>query len=369
MTLSPFILEEYLAQYEFTAPYLLCCSDTETYGMDEIVQMASPEERTLWGSLRLSYTEPNGHPLLRQQIVESFYPTLSPENILCFAGAEEGIFSALHTVCEPGDHVIVLGPCYQSLMEIPKFRGASVTTLFLREENQWRIDIDAIKKAIQPNTKCLVMNFPHNPTGQVIRPDELSALIQLLDHHGIWLFSDEVYRLLGSPKEGWAEPAASHYPRAISLGVMSKSFGMAGLRVGWIACQDKVMLEKISGFKHYLSICNSAPAEILSLIALRNKEAILKRNNEIVAGNIALLDDFFQNDLFSWVRPEGGCVGFVNYKSDTSVDNFCAKLVDKKGVLLLPASVYNYPSNHFRIGFGRKNMTEALLRLESFLIS
>jgi aspartate/methionine/tyrosine aminotransferase len=364
-----FRLEEYLTQYEFSAPYLLCCSDAESFSMQEIVALGSNDDQQLWQKLRLSYTETFGHPILRETIAKALYPNLLAENILCFAGAEEGIFASLYTLLNESDHAIVITPCYQSLLEIPLLKGATVTQIELKEEQQWRINIDEIKRAITKNTKCVVMNFPHNPSGQIISQEDQSALVRLCDGHGIWLFADEVYRLLGKPKMPWANPAAVTYNKGISLGVMSKAFGMAGLRIGWIACQDKKMLHTIKQMKDYLSICNSAPAEILSIIALNNKEAILKRNNDIVANNLGLLDVFFAEykNLFSWVRSEGGCVGFVRYLADEPIEIFCKRAVEKAGVLLLPASIYDVKTNHFRIGFGRKNMHEALDAFRKFL--
>lgn len=369
MTINAFKLEEYLTQYEFNSPYLLCCSDAESFSMKEIIDLANPVDNSLWENLRLHYTEPYGLPQLRNEIVNSLYPSLQAENILCFAGAEEGIFASLHVICEPGDHVIVLTPCYQSLLEIPKLKGASITEIALKPEENWHIPLQNIKAAIKSNTKCIVMNFPHNPTGQVISKNELNDLIDLCASNDLWLFSDEVYRLLGTPSTPWAIPATECYPKAISLGVMSKAFGMAGLRVGWIACQDTHLLHKIKKMKDYLSICNSAPAEILSLIALKNKDFILKRNNQIVSDNLVLLDHFINEyqDRFTWVRPQGGCVGFVNYKSTEAVDDFCERLIKQTGVLLMPASVYNHQSQYFRIGFGRKNMPVALEKFKDFL--
>lgn len=367
--MNTFKLEEYLTKYEFSSPYLLCCSDAESFAMSEILELASTEDKVLWDNLRLQYTEPYGLPLLREEIAKSLYPNLKAENILCFAGAEEGIFASLYVLSEPGDHVVVLTPCYQSLLEISQLKGAEVTQIPLREENNWCIDVKEIARAIQPNTKCVIINFPHNPTGQVITQAALLELIALCDQHGLWLFSDEVYRLLGSPQEPWADAAACLYSKALSLGVMSKAFGMAGLRIGWIACQDTELLHKIKKMKDYLSICNSAPAEIMSLIALKNKAKILDRNNKIVADNLVLLDEFMDEyqDLFAWKRPQGGCVGFVHYKGTKSVDSFCASLVKDCGVLLLPASVYDYPTQHFRIGFGRKTMPEALDKLKAYI--
>jgi len=369
MSINVFKLEEYLTHYEFSAPYLLCCSDAESFSMEEILAMASVEDKSLWDHLRLGYTEATGMPALRQQIADSLYPGLKSHNILCFAGAEDGIFCALHTICEPGDHVIVFTPCYQSLKEIPRLKGAHVTEIELSEANQWSIDLGMLKRSIKSNTKCIIINFPHNPTGQIITTQQLQELVSLCQASGIWLFSDEVYRLLGSPLNGFADPAAVVYPKALSLGVMSKAFGMPGLRVGWIACQDTQMLKKIEYMKHYTSICNSAPSEVISLIALKNQDAILARNNKIVAENLALLDQFIDDHqaLFGWVRPQGGCVGFVNYKAKEPIEKFAKRLVKEKGVLLMPASVYDFKSNHFRIGFGRKNMPQALERLTEYL--
>lgn len=367
--MNAFKLEEYLAKYEFSAKYLLCCSDAESFTMSEILDMAGAEERNLWNNLCLGYTETQGLPLLRKIVAHELYQELEADNILMFAGAEEGIFCALHALIEVDDHVIVLTPCYQSFSEIPKLKGSGVTEIQLQEENDWRIDLNAIQNAIKPNTKCIIINFPHNPTGQVIEEKELKALTDICKSRGIWLFSDEVYRLLGHPTKLWAPPAAIVYDRALSLGVMSKAFGMAGLRIGWVACQDKTVLKKIEHIKHYTSICNSAPAEILSLISLRNKGKILRRNNDIVMDNLKLLDQFFieYSKLFEWVRPQGGCVGFAKYKGADSIESFCERLVSKQNVLLMPASIYDYNSSHFRIGFGRKNMPQCLDQLKEFL--
>lgn len=367
--MNVFKLEEYLGKYEFSAKHLLCCSDAESFQMSDILSLASPEEKELWDNLRLGYTEVQGFPLLRKVVADKFYKGLEADNIFMFAGAEEGIFCTLHALIEEGDHVVVLTPCYQSLLEIPRLKGADVSEVALKEKNDWRIDLNEIKDAIRPKTKCVVINFPHNPTGQVIDEDELKGLIDLCKQNGIWLFSDEVYRLLGKPNKPWSTPSACVYDRAISLWVMSKAFGLAGLRIGWIACKDKTILKKIEYTKHYTSICNSAPAEILSLISLRNNDKLLERNNQIVEENLKILDKFFieYSHLFEWVKPQGGCVGFVKYKGAESVDAFCDRLVKESGVLLMPASIYSHESNHFRIGFGRKNMPESLERFKEFL--
>lgn len=364
-----FKLEEYLGRYEFVAPHLLCCSDAESWTIRDLLEMGAEKDKTDFLDLPLSYTELKGNPVLRKLIAESFYPGLSPDHILITAGAEDGIFCTLTTLLNAGDHCIVLVPCYQSLYEVPYEKGVDITSIPLREENQWKIDVEEIKSSIRGNTKALIMNFPHNPTGQVITQEELKELTDLCATHNIWLFNDEVYRLLGNPTQGWADPVVSLYSKGISLGVMSKAFGLPGLRIGWIACQDKKLVQDVERMKHYTSLCNSAPSEYLACLALKNASTLLERNNTITQRNLDELDRFFQEyrDLFSWVRPQGGCIGYVRYHGNETTDDFCHQLVQEQGVLLLPGSIYNHSKKYFRIGFGRLNMSEALNQFKMFL--
>lgn len=367
MKLPIFQLEDYLAKWEFKAPYLLCCSDAESMEMKELLQMADDEALHLWNNLRLSYTEAAGLPLLRTEICH-LYSTLSANHIYCLAGAEEGIFCTMNVLIQPGEHIIVVTPCYQSLEDLPKSLQAQVTTIPL-DPVHWNLDLDRIKHALKPSTRMIVINFPHNPTGTVLDRSTLNDLVALARSQGAYLFSDEVYRHLESDESIRPPAIADLYEKGISLGVMSKAFGLAGLRIGWLASQDEAFLKKIADFKHYLSICNSAPSELLSLIALRSKETILQRNRSIMLSNLTLLDQFFERyaSFFSWIRPQGGCVGFPKLLTGELVDDFTKELVLEEGVLLMPGSIYNDTNNHFRIGFGRKNMPEALQRLERFM--
>jgi aspartate/methionine/tyrosine aminotransferase len=150
---------------------------------------------------------------------------------------------------------------------------------------------------------------------------------------------------------------------------MSKSFAMAGLRIGWLATRDRDLLARCAAFKDYTTICSAAPSEILALIGLRARDRVLPRSRRIVTDNLVLLDDFFRRrrTSFSWVSPRGGSVAFPRFLGDGSVDDFAARLVEAEGVLLLPGSQFGHPGNHFRIGFGREDLPEALGRLEAFL--
>jgi aspartate/methionine/tyrosine aminotransferase len=369
MPLPPFQLEEYLTEHEFSTPYLLGCSDAETMPMQALLAMANSEEANAWDNLTLGYTCTWGDLALRQQIAHSLYPGLTADNVLCFAGAEEGIYAATQVLCQPGQQVLVLTPCYQSLQTLPAHAGAEVVPIPLTAAEQWRLPLDRIEQAITLQTCGIMLNFPHNPTGQVLRQTELDALVNLCEHHGLWLFSDEVYRLLGNPVTPWAQPVASAYAKGLSLGVMSKAYGLAGLRIGWLACQDIALLHRIKQVKDYLSICNSAPSELLARIALRNQASILDRNNTLVADNLALLEAFMiqHRHTFDWVSPQGGCVGFAFYKGPLPLEAFCHQLRDTQGVLVLPGTVYGLDTPYIRLGFGRRNFSETLAKLDTFL--
>lgn len=368
MKLPLFKLEDYLAQWEFKAPYLLCNSDAETLSVKELVAMADPEAKSLWENLHLGYTESRGLPLLREAVA-SLFTKITSEEILMFAGAEEGIYCTMQTLISAKDHVIAIVPAYQSLVDLPKSFGADVTTIRLKAEQNWKLDLEMLTKAIRPNTKLVVINYPHNPTGATLDLPTLNKLIQLCRQSNAYLFSDEVYRFMELDEKDRLPPVADLYEKGISLSVMSKAFGMAGLRIGWIATRNRALLEKIAQYKHYTSICNSGPSEILSLIAIRSKEKVISRILGIMRSNIKLLDAFFQEhaDLFRWIRPKAGCIGFVELLKEEPVEQFCKRIVETKGVLLMPAIIYDTPGNYFRIGFGRANMPKALQKLSEAL--
>ena len=370
--LPDFRLETFFSRWEFNARFNLAASDAESITVGELLDMADAESHAVWDELRLGYTETFGAPALRREIA-STYEQISPEDVLCFAGAEEGIYCAMTAMLEPDDHAIVVVPNYQSLQELP-LALCDVSGIALDETNLWALDVDAVHAALRPNTRLIVANFPHNPTGRIIPRTDFVALAELAAANDIVFFSDEVYRGLERDPATRLPQAADLSPSAMSLGVMSKAYGLAGLRIGWIACRDRAVLSRMERVKHYLSICNSAPSEALALIALRSRDRILERTRGIVAANIEMLDAFFEDrrDLFAWYVPDGGCTGYPRYLGDDGVEEFCRAAVEEAGVLLLPGSVYASPlvptpPDRFRIGFGRRNVTEALAALGAHL--
>jgi aspartate/methionine/tyrosine aminotransferase len=367
MKIKPFKLERFFAEHEFSAPINMCASDCEPLAMSELLAMADEKTRTLWADLGLGYTESQGHRLLREEI-SRLYKSISPDQALVVT-PEEGILVAMTTILERGDHVIVTYPAYQSLYEIAAFFGREVSEWLPREHKGWAFDINDLASLINPRTKLIVINFPHNPTGATISRTDLAKITEIAERKDIVLFSDEMYRFLEYDERDRLPSACDMSRKAISLSGLSKGFALAGLRIGWLTTQNADLFKGFASYKDYTTICSSAPSEILAIMALRAKDRILKRNLDLIGENLKRLDSFFADyaDLFEWKRPKAGTIGFPRLEGEIKSADFCADLLDKKGVLLLPADRYGYEGNHFRIGFGRRTLPEALEKLRDYV--
>ena len=367
MHIPPFKLERFFAKYEFQVPYLLCASDCETMVIRELLK-CDPAARAELHSLRLGYTESQGSLELREQIAR-LYNRITTEQVLVHPGAEEAIFIFMNVALERGDHVIVHDPCYQSLREISASIGCEVTKWTAREQDGWELDLDFLRAHIHDRTKAIILNCPHNPTGYLMSHETFAQLLEIVKERELLLFSDEVYRGLEYDPHDRLPSACDEYEHAVSLGVMSKTYGLAGLRIGWIATQDQTIYQRMALFKDYTSICNSAPSEFLATLALQHKGKLLQRNREIIINNLHLLNKFFFKfqHLFSWVAPKAGPIAFPRLTIERDAEAFCLDLVQKKGVLLLPGNYYDFDNAHFRIGFGRKNFGEGLNKLEEYV--
>lgn len=370
--LPPFQLECYFARWQFAAKYHMTASDAESMAVPELLAMAAPDDRAAYENLWLGYTETTGLPTLREAVA-STYANRGADEILVTTGAEEAIYATLQTVLERGSHAIVVTPNYQSHETIAQ-SICDVTGVPLNAGDAWSLDIDRVAAAIRPNTRLMLINFPHNPTGAILSRDRFDALVGLCRQHGIYLFCDEVFRLLGPEGTEHLPQVADVYERGISLGVMSKAYGLAGLRIGWLASADREMLRRIERTKHYLSICNAGPSERLAIIALKARDRILARNCRIVTQNLQILDQFFAEylELFEWRRPQGGCIAYPRFLGSEGVEHFTRDLVETAGVLLGPASIFQSslgptPTDRFRIGAGRRGIDEGLEAFRGYL--
>lgn len=368
MKLRDFGLEVYFGKYEFTAPYLLTQSDCESMEIADLMSY-EPEMQKQFMHTWLGYTEVPGDPELRK-LVADLYTNINENQILMHCGAQEAIFDFMNIILEKGDHIISMFPIYQSLYEVANSEDCEISKWMIHDTSGgWKIDFDELEKMIKPNTKLISINTPNNPTGYTLSEEEIVRLCDIARKHDIYIFSDEVYRGLDLDEK--ARPwVCDVYDKAISLGVMSKSYGLAGLRIGWVATRDIEILDRMTKFKHYLSISNSGPSEFLAKIALKHGEEILERNLSIIRKNLVIADEFFEkySNLFENKRPQCGPIAFHKLKIDMPVSEFCEDLVQKKGVLLLPGNVYEIDGQYLRMGYGRSNFEESLNKLEEYII-
>ena len=369
MGIDSFKLERYFAEYEFSARFLLSTSDCESLSLQELLNLADKETRRLWEDLRLGYTESQGHPLLREEI-SHLYQRIPPEHILT-AVPEEAILIAMNVLLRPGDRVVVAWPAYQSLYEIARSIGCEVAPWPIEAQaGRWGVNLERLERALQ-GANMLVLNFPHNPSGYLPDSKTFASIFQIARRTGVIVFSDEMYRFLEHDPKSRLPAACDINENAVSLSGLSKSFGLPGLRTGWLAAQNPRLVEKFQAYKDYTTICASAPGEILAIAALRARETILARNLWIVRRNLELAEVFFggQPDLFEWIRPDAGSTAFPHWVGGGKVEEFCKSAVERGGVMVAPGSLFGAPGNHFRVGLGRANFYEALEALGEFLVN
>jgi aspartate/methionine/tyrosine aminotransferase len=318
--------------------------------------------------LWLGYTQSQGDPELRRTIA-SLFETIDEEQVLVHSGGQEAIFVFMNVALSAGDHVIAQFPAYQSHYSVAESIGAEISRWDGDLDAEGAPDPDELERLVRPSTRAIIITTPNNPTGYVFDRRRLDRVVEIARRHGLLLFSDEIYR--GSERDARdRHPAACDlYERAVSLGGTAKVYGLAGLRIGWIATRDAQTYAQMARFKDYLTICNSAPSEFLTTLALRHEGALRERVRAIAVRNLDLLDTYFARnaDLWRWRRPRAGTTAFPRYlRGDT--DELCAKLVENAGVLLAPSSLFDAGNERVRIGYGRENLPDALSALEGYLL-
>lgn len=366
MRIEPFALERFYERWEFQAELMLSSSDCESRSVAALLAL-EPDAGERLLDLRLGYTEVPGSHELRAAVAAG-YERVAPEDVLALAAAEEGIFTAYHALLGPGDHVVVEAPCYGAAIEVARSTGASVSLWQRRVEDGWAHDLDAFERLLEANTKLVYVNSPHNPTGRQMPAAVFARVVELARERSLVLFSDEVYRGLEHDPAERLPAACDSYERAISLNTVSKAYGLPGLRIGWLACRDPRLIERVRDLKLYTTICSSAPSELLVALALRHGDELVESSRRLVLENLPLLDAFLERwaDVFEWVRPNAGPIGFPRVAGVANVERWCERIATDAGVLLLPGAVYGQPA-HVRVGFGRANLPEALARLDRHL--
>ena len=369
----PFLLERYFGIHEFTAKVLLSSSDVESLSVREVLEMSAgdAEAMALWNDLSLGYTESQGHPLLLREIAATYGPNIDASHILEIA-PEEGIFIAMSALVAAGDNVVVTWPAYQSLFEVAQARGATIRKWNAVDGRRFDLDdLDAQIAACGGSVKLIIVNFPHNPTGATLTVDEQARLVETAKRAGAFLFSDEMYRGL---EHGDAPPlpaACELYEKAVSLSGLSKTYACPGLRVGWLACRDAAFNETVRNLKDYTTICGSAPSEILAIMVLRQRAAVIARSKKFVAEGLAALGEFCaaHADKLEYTPPGAGPVAYVKLKgggrrggglSAEDAQRYSEELVATTGVMVVTSHSFEHEGAYVRLGVAKRGFGERL---------
>jgi aspartate/methionine/tyrosine aminotransferase len=295
---------------------------------------------------------------------------VTAEEIVMLGAPEEGIYLTMRTLLEPGDHVVALTPAYDSLVNLAEHVSGNVTPWPVRPTpGGWELDPAELARLLRPDTRLIIVNFPHNPTGYLPSAETLAALLDIARGHGAWLLCDEMYRGLERNPTDRLASAADGYERAIVLSGLSKTHGLPGLRVGWLIVRDAATRAALINWKHYTTICPPAPSERLALAALQAHAPLVERSRGIIATNLQLAEAFFARHAaqFVWRAPRAGSVALVGLRGVASASDYCHALARDAGVLLLPGPYLGAGDDSVRFGFGRLGFGAALEQYESYL--
>ncbi|MDP3093747.1 MAG: aminotransferase class I/II-fold pyridoxal phosphate-dependent enzyme [bacterium] len=371
MKIQPSKLREWNTKFEFSTKINISDCSIYPLTLKELFLIAGKGAKKEFEKLSLGYTKTWGEDILRQEIAKT-YQNIKADNILVTNGAIEAIFLIMNVLSNTGDEMISFFPNYQALFQIAKTCGVKIKWWKLDEKKYFSPDFNQLSRLITKDTKAIIINQPQVPTGFVFTKSDYLTLIKICRKCGLYLVSDEVCRWLYLDKSNGISPAVDLYDKAISIGDVSKSFGAGGLRIGWLASQNREILEKCIPLRGYTTMSNSAPSEYLATLILRNRKEILKSRLTTAEINYQLLDKFVRKniDKISLIMPAGGVTVFPKLKLKINSLNFCKKLIEKKNTMLVPGTVYGMPKN-LRLGFGCKTrlFRKGLAGLQQYLKS
>ncbi len=357
MKIEPFALERWLTRHELHVMYdiaesgILPLTVGELLTFEEPMQRANTLDRLL--NMPLGYSEAVGTHDLRS-LLASTYTACEPDQILVTTGAIEANFLLFNVLLDPGDHVVAPYPAYQQLYSVPRAIGCDVSLWTIRPETGFRYDVDELEALVTPRTRLIVVNTPHNPTGAMLDASELRRVYALADSVGATVLCDEAYRWLDVPGgDSFAPPVFDLGQRGISVGTVSKPFGLPGLRLGWMAAPRET-IAKCWAMRDYISLSPGKLSDALALLALKHRDKIVARNRKIIVANLAAAERWIADhaDILSWTPPRGGLLALLRYQLDIPSLVLADKLAGDYGVMLAPGSVFGYEQT-LRIGLGQ----------------
>jgi len=346
MKFTAFLLDQWLQQHA-GAEFDLGGSTGPRWTPRQLLALAedSSAERIL--DLDLGYTPTPGSTSLREAIAKM--QGVPAEEVIVFAGSAEALFHIFYLAAQPGANVVVPFPCFPSHQVIPESLGFEIRRYHLSRDNSYRIDLDEVKSLADRETKILVVNSPHNPTGATLSDDQMRRLHDFCVEHGIQFVSDEVfYPIYHGPETD----SAARLSCATVVGDFSKALSLPGLRLGWIVERDRDRRREYLNAREYLTVSNTPMGEFLGEIAIRHHDQVLAQTRKVTSTNLALLESVIAKhaDVLDWVRPQGGMTGFARLVSGGNARLFCEAALER-GLLLTPGDCWGIP-DHFRIGFG-----------------
>lgn len=366
-----FETEDYFGRYEFSQPYLLAASDCETVSLGDLVTLGGGSMAEL-ADVQLGYPTMEGSETLRTSI-SACYSTVRPDQVLVLGTPGEGIYVTMRTLLAAGDHVVVLTPAYDALLNLPEEFGCRLSRWYLTRDNDksaWILDLPALERILAGGARLLVVNFPHNPTGFLPTRDELEQIVRLCRTYHVTLFADEMYRGLEYLPSDTLPSVADLDETAIALAGASKTLGLPGLRLGWLTIKDPARYRDVLNTKTYTSMCSTRASEYLGVMAINASPQLIAKNLEIIRGNMELATNFFQKwrKRLRWLPPSAGSVSLVEVL-DGSAEALCHTLATRHGIVLLPSRFMGCPGEYVRVGLGRKNFGDGLTALDQVLSS
>jgi aspartate/methionine/tyrosine aminotransferase len=356
--LDPFLLERWMTRHETHVRYDIAESGILPLSVDDLLAFEptgareATRERLL--ALPLGYSEARGTEALRTQLAAT-YARGDADHILVTTGAIEANFLLFNVLLDAGDHVIAPYPAYQQLYSVPQAIGCDVSLWHVGPQTGYRYDLDALERLVTPRTRVIIVNTPHNPTGAMLPPEAARRVYELGREVGATVIGDEAYRWLAVPDgEPFAPPMFDLGEHGVSVGTLSKPFGLPGLRIGWIAGPPD-LINRCWGMRDYISLSPGKLNDALAQLAMTHRDRIVERNRRIIETNLATASQWMAEraEFMSWTPPRGGLLALLKYDLPIASLELADRLATEYSVMLAPGSAFGY-EHHLRLGIGQR---------------
>lgn len=370
MNIKPFLVEEWMNEYEVEAKYNIAETCVDSVSLDELFALTGENKGAFLEELcarRLTYGDIFGLPAFKEGICR-LYRDVKPEQVIPTHGAAGANHHLFYSLVEPGDKVISVLPTYQQLYSIPASLGAQVELLHLTRESGYLPDPKELARLAEGGVKLICLNNPNNPTGALMPEELLEEIIAIARRHNAYILCDEVYRHL-TQEEGYCPSIVDLYEKGISVSSMSKVFSLAGVRLGWIASKDERVLEECRIHRDYDLISCGMLDEAVAALALKYADKLLERNRGIVRENLAILDAWVQREPhLSYVKPQAGTTALVSYDLDVPSYDFCREMYHATGAFVTPGDCFEQ-EHAMRIGYAcdKETLQKGLEAVSAYL--